>query len=318
MVVNSLAIQKGLEPLGFFAFTKLGLVMAVLGGLLTAFLGKRVLPERVSEEADSKSYFIEAKVKPDSPLVGKSISDNGLRHLGGLYLAEVVRGEHLITPVTPGEILEADDVLVFSGNIQSVHLLKGFQGLTVFNESSQRLTNNLVEVFISHQSMLVGKTIRDASFRTQFDAAVVAIRRGSERLGGCLGDIRLHAGDNLILAAGDDFHQHKNLERNFYLVNGLKSERFLSTRESLFVISGFLVALVCSVAGFVPLAEALFFLLGGLLLSGILTLEEIRRRFPFELLAIVTATLGIAQVIVSSGAATIIADAVLAIFGSWA
>ena len=317
MIVNSLAIQEGVEPLGFFTFTRLGLVMAALGCGLVAFLGKKVLPDRATGKVESKQYFIEARVSKSSPLAGQSIADNGLRHLGSLFLAEIVRGDELISPVSPGEKLRSDDVLVFSGDIRSVHMLSQFKGLVLFDEPGEKLTENLTEVFISHQSILLGNTIREVNFRTQFDAAVVAVRRGSERLGGCLGNIRLMAGDSLILATGEDFHQRNNLERNFYLVNGLKAKRYLSRKSSMLVITGFLGTLASSLAGLVPLTEGLVFLLGAFLFTGVLTLEEIRRRFPFELLAIVTATLGIAQVIVSTGAAALIADAVVSIMGHW-
>ncbi|MGI9281235.1 MAG: SLC13 family permease [Endozoicomonas sp.] len=317
MIVNSLAIQEGIGSLGFFTFTKLGLVMALLGCLVIALLGKRVLPDRPTDAVDIKHYFIEARVTDQSPLVGKSISENGLRHLGSLFLAELIREGELISPVSPREKLHPGDVLVFSGDIRSVHLLNQFKGLVLFDDSSESLTDNLSEVFISHQSSLLGKTIRDVNFRTQFDAAVVAVRRGDERLGGSLGEIRLRTGDSLILATGVDFHQHNNLDRNFYLINGLKAKRYLSKNISILVIAGFLLTLLMSLSGFIPLSEGLAFLLGGYLISGVLSLDEIRRRFPFELLTIVTATLAIAEVIISSGTANLIADSLVTVSEHW-
>ncbi|WP_422409235.1 MULTISPECIES: SLC13 family permease [unclassified Endozoicomonas] len=317
MIVNSLAIQEGIGSLGFFTFTKLGLVMAILGCLIIALLGKRALPDRKTHVVDTKHYFIEARVTENSSLVGKSIADNGLRNLGSLFLAELIREGELISPVSPKEKLHADDVLVFSGDIRSVHLLNQFKGLVLFDESSENLTHNLSEVFISHQSSLLGKTIRDVNFRTQFDAAVVAVRRGNERLGGSIGKIRLRTGDSLILATGDDFQQHNNLDRNFYLINGLRAKRYLSRNTSILAILSFLLTLLVSLTGFIPMAEGLAFLLGGYLISGVLSLDEIRRRFPFELLTIVTATLAIAEVIISSGTANLIADTLVSVSEHW-
>ena len=317
MVVNSLAIQEGIHALGFFTFTGLGLIMVGIGALVTALLGKYLLPDHEIISVKSKDYFIEAQIDNHSPLVGRSITANKLRNLGSLFLAEIIRDGRLISPVSPDELLETGDVLVFSGDISSVHLLTQFSGLTLFNETEGLLTENLVEVFISHQSMLVGKTIRDVNFRTQFDAAVVAIRRGNEQLAGRLGEIRLRTGDNLILATGSDFHQRTNLERNFYLVNGLKAERFLTQSQSISVLGAFAITILCAMIGWINLAEGLCFLLAAYLFTGVLTLDEIRRRFPYEMLIIVTATLGIAQVIVHSGAAAMIANGIVAAVGQW-
>ena len=216
MIVNSLVVQNGLEPLGFFTFTPLGLVMAIVGCAVLMLLSQFALPDREQPQRESSNYFIEAVVSPGSPLVGKSITGNGLRQLGRLFLVEVVRSGRLISPVNPCELLEANDVLVFSGDVQSVQMLSRFEGLTLFDKASEGLNDNLVEAFISHQSILVGKTIRDINFRTQFDAAVVAIRRGDQRLGGRLGSIRLRTGDSLVMAIGPDFHQRPGLQRNFY------------------------------------------------------------------------------------------------------
>ena len=322
MIVNSLVIQKGLEPLNFFTFTGLGLIMAGLGCCMLLVFGQRLLVNRDTQPADTQHYFVEARVEADSPLIGKSIADNGLRHLNQLFLAEIIRGDLLISSVMPSEVIEQGDVLVFSGDVQSVQLLNNFQGLALFSQNlpdsiKEQLGSNLVEVFISHQSVLVGKTIKNVNFRTQFDAAVVAIRRGSEQLAGGLGGVRLQTGDSLVLAVGSDFHQHRNLDRNFYLITGVAVENFLSNRQSIGVLSSFAIVLLMAMMGIYPLINGLFVLLGGYIAFGVLSLEEIRRRFPFEMLAIVAATLGIAQVIISSGTAAQLADTVAALTDHW-
>ena len=321
MIVNSLAIQEGFGALGFFTITPLGLVMACVGCLMTVILGYRFLPERQATRQDLRHYFVEARVTKDSPLAGKSIAENRLRHLGRLFLVEVVRNGELISPVTPGERLQTGDVLVFSGDVSAVSVLKRFTGLQLFHSShdsnSDPLLNNLAEAYISHQSVLVGKTIREINFRTQFDAAVVAIRRGNERLEGSLGNTILRTGDSLVLAVGEDFRQHTNLERNFYLINGIELEHSLSPSQSILVLASFLLTLGLSVSGLLPLMDGLVFLLGGLIATNVLSLEEIRRRFPFETLAIVAASLGIAQVIITTGVAATIASVINSAFGQW-
>ena len=52
------------------------------------------------------------------------------------------------------------------------------------------------------KSELVGQSIRSLGFCSRFNAAVLAVKRNSERQLGRIGDIVLEAGDVLILLSG--------------------------------------------------------------------------------------------------------------------
>ena len=160
---------------------------------------------------------------------------------------------------------------------------------------------------ISNQSELANRTLREVDFRTMFDAGVVGIRRGDRRLTGQLGRIPLRTGDSLLLAIGPDFLQHRNLDRNFHVLNGTVVRPKLTSLQSTAAITGFASVIFLSTVGWVPLFNGLLALLAFLLVTHILTLGEMRRRFPFELLVIIGAALTIAKVIESSGAADLMA-----------
>ena len=123
------------------------------------------------------------------------------------------------------------------------------------------LKSNLVEVVLASSSDLANRTLREVDFRTMFDAGVVGIRRGDKRLTGQLGRIPLRVGDSLLLAAGADFFQHRNLDRNFHILNGSGLRPKLSPTQSTAALSGF--ALVIALAAFdvLPLFAGLLLLL---------------------------------------------------------
>ena len=73
------------------------------------------------------------------------------------------------------------------------------KGLDLYGEHRLK-GQHLVEVIVSPGSNLVGSTIKEAQFRHQFDAVVLAVRRGNSRLTGGLGKIELRGGDTLLLA----------------------------------------------------------------------------------------------------------------------
>jgi hypothetical protein len=140
-------------PLGMFDITWLGLPLFAVGigyGLVASrFLLKDRRPP-VSRSDDPRQYSLEMVVEPGSGLVGRTIEQAGLRHLDGLFLMEIDRGDHVIAAVSPSERLEAGDRLVFVGVIDSVVELQKVRGLRpateqVFKLDDPRSERRLVE-----------------------------------------------------------------------------------------------------------------------------------------------------------------------------
>jgi di/tricarboxylate transporter len=306
LIVNSFLVKMGAKPLGMFDFFMVG-AGTLLTGWIAVMIFSRRLPEQESEFDPAHGYFLEAKVGRGSPMAGRSVKDNGLRSLKSLYLAEIIRGEQVICPVQPEHELHEGDVLLFCGDVESVGVLQEMRGLELYGE--HRLNGqHLVEVIVSHSSRLVGQTIKDAEFRTHFDAVVLAVRRGESQLTGGLGQIELHAGDVLLLAPGPRFASNKSLNREFLVVSGLEASTRLDTRRSAAVVAGFVAVIGASVLDVVPLFKGLLIMLVALLATRILTLDEIRRRFPLEIWLVVGGALALSDQLEQTGLAKVIAQ----------
>lgn len=315
LVVNSFVIDAGLPALGMFQFSLVGVPIA-LACILVMVLCSRLLPayEPASRE-NRQAYFLEAQISDESPLAGRSIEENRLRNLEGLFLLEIERANRLISPVGPDEVLEHGDILVFTGEVGKVQALQRIPGLQVFGARADALLgSNLVEAVISNESILPNRTLRDVDFRSQFDAGVVGIRRGEKRLTGQLGRIPLRVGDCLLLAVGPDFAEHRNIDRNFHLLDTGVLRPKLTPRQGTLALSGFALAIALSALGVSSLLNCLLVLLATLLVTRILSISELRRRFPFELLVTIGSALAIAQGLESSGAASLVADGMRTLF----
>lgn len=318
LVVNSFVVQAGMPALGMFSFAWVGVPVALLCiGMLVWCV--RFLPEHGDlQGGETAAFFLEAKVLPESPLIGRSIEDNRMRRLDGLFLLEILRDERLISPVNPNEVIAAGDVLIFSGETQKVQALQRFEGLALFGNHANRLLRaNLVEVVISSESELASRTLREVDFRTMFDAGVVGIRRGNRQLTGQLGQVHLRVGDSLLLAVGADFWQHRNLDRNFLVLSGSLQRPQLSNRQSVLALGGFASVVALATLGWVPLLYGLLVLLGVFLAARLITEGELRRRFPFELVLIIGSALAIAQAMMSSGASAVVAAFMHAVFSGY-
>jgi di/tricarboxylate transporter len=300
LIVNSLVLDANLPSLGFFDFTLVGMGVVVLSGI-TMYFSSAFLPDRSMKDAKADSYFIEAKVNADSSLVGKSIEKNGLRHLQSLFLVEIMRGDLLLSAITPSEVVQAGDILIFSGDISKVSQLHMFDGLSIFAENSGLLIDNLREVVVRPESVLRGKTLKEVGFRSLFDAAVVAIKRDGEKVSGKIGKLTIQPGDFLVLAIGEDFTSRRNIRKNFILLSDIELDSRLTGKRELLATVGFFAAIVLSAFGVVSLFKAVMLLLGLLLLSGSLTSNEVIRRFPLDIWVIISSAIALSYALQNSG-----------------
>ncbi|MCK8136572.1 MULTISPECIES: SLC13 family permease [Pseudoalteromonas] len=316
LIVNGFAVDAGMAPLGFFDFTLVGLG-ALSVGLITILVMLKCLPDNGKNSQEVVPFYLEGKVQTGSKLINRTVEENGLRDLKDLFLAEIIRDGNRICAVTPQHIIQQDDILLFVGDIKSVPLLTRFDGLKVVHDKHEKDIEHLVEVVVSQSSKLIGKTVKEARFREQFHAAVIAIRRGHDRLRGGLGQVRLQAGDSLILAPGKSFYSLTNLKREFVYISGLDLQTHLNAKQSNIVLLSFAGVLGLSILGAVPLVKGLLVLLIGLMMCGTIKLSEIKRRFPIELLAVVGSAIGLAKLMIGTGLAGQISDAMFVVLGDF-
>ena len=308
LIVSSFLADATGQGLAFFDFFVVGASAAFLGLVVIVVTSKQALPAYDAEGVAVAEYLIETEVMPGSPLAGKSVIDNKLRDLDTLFLVEIVRANNLISPVSPSEVIEPGDKLIFSGDIKQLQVLEQFDGLNMFAVEEGLLQQNLTEVIVMPNANIESKTIKDAGFRSLFDAAVVGMHRGGKRLSGKLGDIEVQAGDRLMLATGPDFDDRRNIRKNFFVVQEGVSAGSLSQWENLFVSGGLLTVIVLATLSLVPLLKGLAVLLAAMLVLGTVRTEELRRRFPFELWIIIASALIWAQVLNDSGLVTALTD----------
>jgi di/tricarboxylate transporter len=230
LVVHGLALNAGLPGFRFFELALVGIPVAVAGYLYLTTIGHRLLPGNrdLMEQVDTapREYFIEMVLEPGSSLAGKTIGAARLRNLPGVYLVDIERDSRHIGPVGPDEVLLAGDRLLFVGRTDSVSSVVSIPGLAPADqeqivEDTRRVANRLIEVVVSHTSPAIGRTIREYNFRSVYNASVVAVSRNGERVSGRIGDVRLQAGDTLVLLAHSSFGKRWRDSQHFYLISSL-------------------------------------------------------------------------------------------------
>tara|TARA_B100000927_G_scaffold47884_1_gene34907 strand:- start:277 stop:1422 length:1146 start_codon:yes stop_codon:yes gene_type:complete len=259
------------------------------------------LPKRAIVQEKQSEYVLEAVVERGGDLVGMTVRDAGLRELETLYLGEIIRGGQIITAVSPGEVLLDGDRLNFVGDIKEASRLTQIRGLTTFASEEGLMQPSLKEVIIAPGAVINGRTPKELGFRARFDAAIVGLQRDGEAVSGKLGRTALRAGDLLVLATGEDFIQRKNLGKNFYLLSDDLDIRLMDSKQGVMVTAALVGIIALSASGGLSLSGGLLALLVGLWFSDLVSVDDLRRRFPFDIWILVASALVLAQSLVDSG-----------------
>ena len=306
------AIANSLHPMGLFELGYVGIPYAIVGLLYLLIIGPKLLPQRKDFlerlEESSREYLVNFRIDAGCPLIGQQVEEAGLRHLEGLFLIEIGRGDQLITPVGPRQMLREGDVLTFTGVVDNIVDLERIPSLvpvadeSYISESAARRYTMLCEAVISNSSPLIGKNIRDANFRAMYNAAVVAVSRGGERLKGRVGDIVLRNGDTLLIQAGEHFtNAHRN-NPDFFLVSGINEAR--AVREDRAPIALGLLALLIALMSFGffedPVIPALL-VAGALVVTRCISTSLARESLDYQVLITIGAALGLGKALTNSG-----------------
>ena len=323
LVVNGLLIDRAGVNLRMFDLTPIGLPVAIAGVMFVILTSRWLLPNRqpaVSPNDDPRRYTLEMLVDTDGPLVGKTIEAAGLRHLPDCYLMEVDRAGAVLPAVSPREILQAGDRLVFVGVVDSVVDLQRIRGLTsastqVFKLAERRSDRLLVEAVVSNTCPLVGRSIRDGRFRNRYKAVVIAVARNGERLRGKIGDIVLRPGDILLVEAGVGFLEGHRNNRDFFLVSPVPDSTPLRHERALLALAILVVMVLAAGLDLIGMFEAALAAAGLMVLTRCVSVTGVRQSIDWSVLLVIAAAFGIGGALQSTGLALHVATALMELAG---
>ncbi|QDU48187.1 SLC13 family permease [Gimesia panareensis] len=309
--------QTGRPGLSMFEVAWVGVPVMVIGLIYLLVCSRWLLPERkpaITPMDDPREYTVEMVVEPGCPLIGKTIEQAGLRHLPGMYLMEIDRADDVIAAVSSNERLAANDQLVFVGVVESVIDLQKIPGLKpatdqLFKLSGPRSERCLIEAVVSDSFRFLNMSIRTAKFRSNYNAAVIAVARNGQRINKKIGDIELQRGDTLLIEAHPSFIDQQRNSREFFLVSQVEDST-PPRHERAWIARLILLAMIGMVALFnIPMLVAAMVAAGLMTATRCCSATEAKRSIDWGVLITIAAGLGIGQAIYSSGAAKLIANA---------
>lgn len=215
LLVSAIAEERGLEPIGMFELSGVGIVLLVVGLTYVLLAAPRLLPTRSTPQAltrqyEMRHYLTEVQVTGSSVLIGRTIAESALSRDYDVTVISVHRGVDHVTENLRHLRILAEDVLVVRGSAENLMRLSSAKGVAPLSEvqlSDAEISEEgqfLVEAIVGRNSSLIGRTLEEIDFRQRVGAFVLAIRREGAILHDKIARIRLQFADDLLLVVPED------------------------------------------------------------------------------------------------------------------
>ena len=278
-----------------------------------------VLLADASQDLNFSEFAIPMRVVAGGALDGKTIRGVDLVNTPGLFLTAMQEGgaKGVTKTVDPETILRGEDVLWFAGDMSGMQTLRRIPGMVPQDDQVAKLSirktdRRLVQAVVSQHSLLEGQSVRDAHFRTRYDAVIIAVQRSGGRIQARIGDIVLQAGDVLLLDTSTTFLSNHKRDPAFALVSEIEDSAPPQFDKLLPSLGTAVVMIAVFVAGALDLFIAALLASGVMLATGCLTQEAARSAVKWDVIVTIAAAFGISAAMEQSGVATAIAQNLVA------
>lgn len=321
LIVHGWLISKGFDGFSFFELAPYIILGVTIGIIYLVLFSSKILPDTdtaINERYNrGRKFLYEAVVKEKCRLVGKTVTSNEFQQLKDLYLLKIIRNDLTISPIRLDDVIQEEDILIFSGSLESLESLEKFRNLrirtdeNVSMDSLQSEDASLIEAVISHNSSMIHQKIKHSNFRGRYDASIISVHRKNENMNKNISEIRLKPGDVLLLLAGKDFEVNAYHNDDFYALTEIMNDKILNKTQSILAITTF-IGMILSVAfGFLSMFTAVLFCISLFMIFDLFDSVQIKKSIPFPVLLLIISSLGIGNVIETSGVADLIARSMI-------
>ena len=324
LIIAGLYMHQSGEAMNIFEPLLPGLVLTVVGVLLVIIF-QRFIPSRESAEQSfetTSDYTVELLVPTDNPAVGCAVEEAGLMKVKGGSLVEIVRfDKEIIMPVKKDEWVLGGDRLIYAGQINEILELKRTHGLAAADHHVWSINDidskrKMRTAYVSFGSELIGTSMTENDFEQKNDVALVAVARQGKRVKGQPREIRLQAGDTLLLECSPK--DEEKLEQNNRRSLTFFDSHFVPQLGRKTVISAVILVMMFLVSTFhlLPLMAITMMAAGAMLLTKCCRMDNVVKYIEWELILILGATVVFSVAITKTGIADVIARDVLELCGS--
>jgi di/tricarboxylate transporter len=345
LLVSIALEQHGYDGFKVFDFLPTGIPILLLGVAFMALLGRFLLPNRSSSEAGIgdfiRTYLTELVILPESPLIGRTLEESRLGRDHDIAVLGIIRkraapvgtphegpGEpppvrqiRILSPL-PHEVLKEGDHLLVEAHVEKIMEMRRTRGVQIKAEmkgKADTITSDeigLLEVVISPQSWIVGRSLKEIDFRNRFHVTALGIYRHGEMLHDKMGRIPIKAGDVLLVQGARESLRRLRDERHFLVLEEPAVEG-LRTHRAARAIAVMALAIGCAAFGLLHIAVAGAVGAVLMVLARCITMVEAYRAIDWKAVFLIAGLLPLAIAMEKTGTAQWLSGEVVAALSPW-
>ena len=316
LLVADVARSQGVS-IEFFTQSPLGLLFAIVGAFYCLLFLPRLMPEReANSEADNpasgRQFISEVDIVPSHPWVGRKSNAGMFPSLKNMTVRLVRRGSSTILPPFEDITLSAGDTVVLAATRQALtDALSAGRTSTPIKESEDAPATApnwlaISEAVVAPASRLIGRTVLQSGVQPTTGFSVVGIQRRSRMPRAAMTEIRLEAGDVLLVAGRQDQLGQLRANRDLLLTDGSTADVPIHAKAPLAILV-FLAVVAVAAFQIVPIVVAALAGAAMMIAGGCLNVRQAARAFDSKIYMLVGASLASATALQATGGADFLA-----------
>lgn len=311
LLVSGIAEEKGLEPFSMFLMTPLGVIFFIVGTTYLYFFSKKLLPheeiKEMSDEDEIENFVTEItlNIKQDEMTLSSFFEELDL----DLKVDALKRNNDIRRKPEKETKLKNKDSLLIRGDLKQIKKLLKSDIVNISesfkDEDFPNEITRLIEIVLLPNSDLLDKKLNEISFLDKYQANILAIRQTGKPKFTNLKDIKLKAGDILLLQTnqrGYDLisESQTNKEAPFLSMYETKLEK-IKTRKLFIVLTTIISVITLASLNIVPIMIGTLGAIVILNLTNVITMNEAYKAIDWKVIFLLAGALSLEKAMTNSG-----------------
>lgn len=360
LVVDEVLSNAGFTDLSFFSFTPIGVICVLIGLVVLIPLSKFFLvkkedgkdtktttghsPKELAKKYQLSDNLYRIQIRPGSRIGRKKLQELNITQAYNLSILEIRRqsssqGRFLKTVdqslAGPHTELQENDILYVFGPFEKVnqfakeqnleltdtHVSEYVEGAEVEKLSVREI--GIAEVLLMPDSKLINKAVKDSGFRDKYSVNILGIQRKGEYILNDIKDIKMHAGDILLIQGTWDSIARMSQKQSQWVVLGQPLEEASKvTLDYKAPVAALIMVLMIAamVFDFIPIPPVAAVIIAGILmvLTGCFrNVEEAYKTINWESVVLIAAMLPMSLALEKTGASNLISEKLVSGLGDY-
>ena len=360
LVVDEVLSNAGFTDLSFFSFTPIGVICVLIGLVVLIPLSKFFLvkkedgkdtktttghsPKELAKKYQLSDNLYRIQIRPGSRIGGKKLQELNITQAYNLSILEIRRqsssqGRFLKTVdqslAGPHTELQENDILYVFGPFEKVNQFAKEQNLELTDTHVSEYVEGaeveklrvreigIAEVLLMPDSKLINKAVKDSGFRDKYSVNILGIQRKGEYILNDIKDIKMHAGDILLIQGTWDSIARMSQKQSQWVVLGQPLEEASKvTLDYKAPVAALIMVLMIAamVFDFIPIPPVAAVIIAGILmvLTGCFrNVEEAYKTINWESVVLIAAMLPMSLALEKTGASNLISEKLVSGLGDY-